>query len=139
MYLLFFKNPTKSQITSIRNTFSDFDWGQGFAVEEVVLNELINNNLLIQFVSSKEFFQIENDEIVLFPKTVDAVLSGKGQFFGTLLDNTSDIDTLETYFCYLGIASEIRDTNNEIVYKVEYGKYSNLNKFDIPLEQLINS
>ena len=45
MYLLFFKKPTENQIAGIRNTFSDFDWAQGFAVEEVVLNELINDNL----------------------------------------------------------------------------------------------
>ncbi len=139
MYLLVFKKPSKSQIAIIRNIFSDFDWGQGFDVEEVVVNEVINDNLLIQFVSFKEFFQNENNEITLYPLTVDAVLSGKGQFLGTLLDSAKEIDKLDTYFCYLGIAADNRDEKNEIAFKVEYGKYSSLNKIDLALGQLINS
>lgn len=55
MYLLLFKKPSEKQVELIRETFSEFDWNMGFAVEEVVVDDLLNSNLLIQFVSSKAF------------------------------------------------------------------------------------
>jgi hypothetical protein len=137
MYLLVFKKPSKSQVEIIRNTFSDFDWSQGFDVEEIVANDIVNNNLIIQFVSFKEFFQNNGNEITLYPETVDAVLSGKGQFFGTLFDSGGGVDGLDTFFCYLGEASETRDIENELYFKVEFGRYSSLNKVDTSLEQLM--
>lgn len=141
MYLLVFKKPTEDQIDSIRSTFSDFDWAPGFAVEEVVADDLVSNNLLIQFVSFKEFFQKDknSDEITIFPTSVESALTGKGQFFGTLYNLEKKIENLDTYFCYLGEASQNRDIENETFYKVEYGKYSLLNKVDTTLENLINS
>jgi hypothetical protein len=57
MYLLFFKEPSDLQIQIIRETFNDFNWGPGFAVEEIVADQLINENLIIQFVSFKEFIK----------------------------------------------------------------------------------
>jgi hypothetical protein len=68
MYLLVFKNPSSEQVEIIRDTFSNFDWSMGFAVEEVVVNDLF-----------------------------------------------------------------------QVIYKVEYGKYSSLNKIDISLEKLISN
>ena len=138
MYLLVFKKPTEDQIDSIRSTFSDFDWAPGFAVEEIVADDLVSNNLLIQFVSFKEFFQkdINSDEIIIFSTSVDSALTGKGQFFGTLYSLEQNIENLDTYFCYLGEASQSRDIGNETFYKVEYSKYSILNKIDTTLENL---
>ena len=77
MYLLVFKKPNEGQIASIRSTFSDFDWSPGFAVEEIVADDLVSNNLLIQFVSFKEFFQkdLNSDEIIIFPTSVEAALT----------------------------------------------------------------
>ena len=141
MYLLVFKKPNEGQIASIRSTFSDFDWSPGFAVEEIVADDLVSNNLLIQFVSFKEFFQkdLNSDEIIIFPTSVEAALTGKGQFFGTLYSLEQNIENLDSYFCYLGEASQSRHIENETFYKVEYSKYSKLNKIDTTLENLINS
>lgn len=137
MYLLAFKKPSKTQVEIIRNTFSDFDWSQGFDVEEIVANDLVNGNLILQFVSFKEFFQKNENGITLYPQTVDAVLCGKGQFFGTLFDSASGIENLDTYFCFLGEASESRDSDHELYFKVEFGRYSDLNKVDISLEEIM--
>jgi hypothetical protein len=137
MYLLVFKKPSKSQVEIIRNTFSDFDWSQGFDVEEIVANDIVNDNLIIQFVSFKEFFQNNGNEITLYPQTVEAVLSGKGQFFGTLFDSGKGVEELDTYFCYLGEASEIRDLEHELYFKVDFGRYSSLTKVDTSLEKLM--
>ena len=137
MYLLIFKKPSELQIQIIRETFKEFDWQPGIAVEEIVADQLINDNLIIQFVSFKEF--IEKDKktkgITLYPETVEAVLTGKGQFFGSLFSN--DIEDLETYFCYLGDASSERDEKNETIFKVGYGKYSSLDITNLKLEQLL--
>ena len=140
MYLLIFKNPSETQIQKIKNVFSDFDWNQGFAVEEVVVNDIVNNNLLIQFVSFKDFFVQDesSSKITIFPINVEAVLTGKGQFFGTLNDIDLEIAKLDTYFAYLGEATEGRNQINEVIFKIEYGKYSKLNPTDINLENLIN-
>ena len=137
MYLFIFKKPSKSQVEIIRNTFSDFDWSQGFDVDEIVANDIVNDNLIIQFVSFKEFFQKDGNEISLYPQTVEAVLSGKGQFFGTLFDSGKGVEALDTYFCYLGEASESRDIEQELYFKVDFGRYSSLNKVDTSLEQLM--
>ena len=141
MYLLVFRKPNEGQIDSIRSTFSDFDWSPGFAVEEIVVDDLVSNNLLIQFVSFKEFFQkdLNSDEIIISPASVEAALTGKGQFFGTLYSLEQNLENLDTYFCYLGEASQSRQIENETFYKVEYSKYSKLNKIDTTLENLINS
>ena len=141
MYLLVFKKPNEDQIDSIRSTFSDFDWSPGFAVEEILSDDLVNDNLLIQFVSFKEFFQknLNSDEIIISPNPVEAALTGKGQFFGTLYSLEQNIENLDTYFCYLGEASQSRHIENETFYKVEYSKYSKLNKIDTTIEYLINS
>lgn len=137
MYLLVFKKPSNGQVEIIRNTFSDFDWSQGFDVEDIVANDIINDNLILQFVSFKEFFQKIENGITLYPLTVDAVLSGKGQFFGTLIDSGNGIENLDTYFCYLGEASESRNLENELYFKVDFGKYSALNKVEISLEEIM--
>ena len=137
MYLLVFKKPSNGQVEIIRNTFSDFDWSQGFDVEDIVANDIINDNLILQFVSFKEFFQKIENGITLYPLTVDAVLSGKGQFFGTLIDSGNGIENLDTYFCYLGEASESRNLENELYFKVEFGKYSALNQVEISLEEIM--
>lgn len=141
MYLLVFKKPSVSQIDSIKETFSNFDWSMGFAVEAIVANDMLKENLLIQFVSSKAFFQQDesSNELTLFPINVESVLTGKEQFFGTLRNLDQGIEALETYFAYLGKASEDRDIESEMIYKVEYGKYSDLQKVDLSLEELINS
>lgn len=141
MYLLVFKKPSHQQIKIIKETFSDYTWKPGFAVEEIVADEIINDNLIIQFVSFKEFVieDKKTKEITLYPETVEAVLTGKEQFFCSLFFNSSNIRDLETYFCYLGNASNERDEKNESIFKVEYGKYSELNKVDTTLENLINS
>jgi hypothetical protein len=140
MYLLVFKKPSLAQIEKIRHIFSDFDWDSGFAVEELVVDEIINNNLLIQFVSAKEFFEKDDNsnDITISPTNVEAVLTGKGQFYGTLYSLDIEIEKLDSYFAYLGEATENRDQKNEVIYKIEYGKYSNLVPTDIILEKLIN-
>ena len=139
MYLLVFKNPSHQQIEIIKETFSEFDWEPGFAVEEIITDEIINDNLIIQFVSFKEFFveDKKNKEVTLYPETINAVLTGKGQFFGSLFSN--NIEDLETYFCYLGNASNERDEKNESIYKVEYGKYSSLERTNFKLELLLST
>lgn len=137
MYLLVFKKPSNTQVQIIRNTFSDFDWSQGFDVEEMVANDIVNDNLIIQFVSFKEFSQKTENGLTLYPLNVDAVLSGKGQFFGTLFDSGNGIENLDTYFCYLGEASESRDIETELYFKVEFGRYSPLNKVEISLEEIM--
>ena len=139
MYLLVFKKPSKEQIKIIKETFSQFDWKPGFAVEEIVADEIINDNLIIQFVSFKEFVveDKKTKEITLYPETIEAVLTGKGQFFGSLFSN--NIDDLETYFCYLGNASNERDEKNESIFKVEYGKYSSLERTNFKLELLLST
>ena len=141
MYLLVFKNPSDEQVDSIRSVFAEFDWNLGFAVEEIVANDMLNENLLIQFASPKVFISKEegSDELTLFPTTVEAVLTGKGQFYGALRNLDAGIENIESYFVFLGNASENRNLEDEIVYKVEYGKYSSLNKVDTPLEKLINN
>ena len=139
MYLLVFKKPSQEQIKIIKETFSQFDWEPGFAVEEIVADEIINDNLIIQFVSFKEFVleDKKTKEITLYPETIEAVLTGKGQFFGSLFSN--NIDDLETYFCYLGNASNERDEKNESIFKVDYGKYSSLDITNFKLEQLLST
>ena len=139
MYLLIFKKPSELQIQIIRETFKEFDWEPGFAVEEIVADQLINDNLIIQFVSFKEFIEKDKKtkEITLYPETVEAVLTGKGQFFGSLF--ISDMEDLETYFCYLGYASNERDEKNESIFKVEYGKYSSLDITNLKLAQLLST
>ena len=139
MYLLVFKKPSQEQIKIIKETFSQFDWKPGFAVEEIVADEIINDNLIIQFVSFKEFVveDKKTKEITLYPETIEAVLTGKGQFFGSLFSN--NIDDLETYFCYLGNASNERDEKNESIFKVDYGKYSSLDITNFKLEQLLST
>jgi hypothetical protein len=141
MYLLLFKKPSEKQVALIRETFSEFDWSMGFAVEEVVVDDLLNSNLLIQFVSSKAFFELDSssNELTLFPTTVEAVVTGKGQFLGTLRNLGQGIEELETFFIYLGEASENRNVESEIIYKVKYDKYSDLIKIDTRLEVLLNS
>ena len=126
-------------IQIIRETFKEFDWEPGFAVEEIVADEIINDNLIIQFVSFKEFVveDKKTKEITLYPETIEAVLTGKGQFFGSLFSN--NIDDLETYFCYLGNASNERDEKNESIFKVDYGKYSSLDITNFKLEQLLST
>ncbi len=140
MYLLVFKNPSDEQVETIRGVFSEFDWSMGFAAEEIVANDILKGRLLIQFVSSKVFVTKENgsNELTLFPTSVEAVLTGKGQFYGALRNADCGIENLESYFAYLGIASENRDPENEIIYKVTYDKYSSLNKVNMTLEELIN-
>jgi hypothetical protein len=64
-------------------------------------------------------------------------LTGKGQFFGSLF--ISDMEDLETYFCYLGYASIERDEKNESIFKVEYGKYSSLDITNLKLAQLLST
>ena len=139
MYLLLFKKPSDLQIQIIRETFNEFDWEPGFAVEEIVADQLINDNLIIQFVSFKEFIKKDKKtkEITLYPETIEAVLTGKGQFFGSLY--SSDIEDLETYFCYLGHASNEREEKNESIFKVGYGKYSSLEITNLKLEQLLST
>ena len=139
MYLFIFKKPSEIQIEAIRNTFSDYDWDAGFAVEDVIANDILNENLIIQFASFKEFaFEPKNSDLItLYPNTIESVLTGKGQFFGHLLSLDLKIENLDTYFCYLGEASEQRNTGNEVFYKVEYDKYSILHKVDISLEILL--
>ena len=141
MYLLVFKNPSDEQVDSIRSVFAEFDWNLGFAVEEIVANDMLNGNLLIQFASPKVFISKEegSDELTLFPTTVEAVLTGKGQFYGALRNLGAGIENIESYFVFLGNASENRNPEDEIVYKVEYDKYSSLNKVDTSLEKLINN
>ncbi len=109
----------------------------GFDVDEIVANDIVNDNLIIQFVSFKEFFQKDGNEISLYPQTVEAVLSGKGQFLGTLFDSGKGVEALDTFFCYLGVASESRDIEQELYFKVDFGRYSSLNKVDTSLEQLM--
>ena len=138
MYLLLFKNPSEIQINNIRNTFSDFDWSQGFGVEEIIVEELINNKLIIQFVSFKKFFLENNNEVTLYPNAIESVLTGKGQFLGSLLDKGLGIENLETFFCYLGVAADSREGNSETIYKVEYGKYSKLINVNLTLENILN-
>ena len=41
------KKPSDLQIQIIRETFKSFDWEPGFAVEEIVADQLINDNLII--------------------------------------------------------------------------------------------
>ena len=139
MYLLVFKKPTESQVQIIRETFNDFDWEQGFAVEEIVADQLVNDNLIIQFVSFKDFIQKDekSGKLTLYPETANAVLLGKEQFLGNLYNN--DIENVETYFCYLGEASDERDIANEIFFKVEYGKYSSLEQVNKNLEDLLSN
>jgi len=64
-------------------------------------------------------------------------LTGKGQFFGSLFSN--NIEDLETYFCYLGNASNERDEKNESIFKVEYGKYSSLERTNFKFELLLST
>jgi hypothetical protein len=137
MYLLLFKKPSEEQVEFIRNHFKDFSWSPGLYVEDVVLDEVINDNLLIQFVSSKEFCKINNDKISLISDTI-GVLTDKGNFFSSLYFQSLNFDLLETYFCFLGTASENRDASNEAVFKVEYANYSNLTELEISLEELLN-
>ena len=98
MYLLVFKKPNESQVQIIRETFNDFDWEQGFAVEEIVADQLVNDNLIIQFVSFKDFVQKDekSGKLTLYPETTNAVLLGKEQFLGNLYNN--DIENVETNF-----------------------------------------
>ena len=139
MYLFVFKKPNEIQMQAIRNTFLDYDWDAGFAVEDVIANDILHKNLIIQFASFKEFsFEPkDSNEITLYPITIESVLTGKGQFLGHLLSLCLKIENLDTYFCYLGEASEERNTENEVFYKVEYDKYSTLHKVDISLEILL--
>ena len=51
----------------------------------------------------------------------------------------TDIEDLETYFCYLGHASNERDEKNESIFKVGYGKYSSLEITNLKLEQLLST
>ena len=37
----------------------------GFDVDEIVANDIVNDNLIIQFVSFKEFFQKDGNEMNL--------------------------------------------------------------------------
>jgi hypothetical protein len=139
MYLLVFKKPSVNQINSIRSTFSSFDWDAGFAVEAVIANDILNDNLVIQFVSSKEFVNDNQDfdEVTLFPDSIESTLIGKAQFLGTLLSLGEEIERLDSYFGFLGNANEKRNPENEVLFKVEYDKYSILHKLNISLESLL--
>ena len=139
MYLLVFKKPSENQINSIRSIFSSFDWDAGFAVEDVIANDILNGNLVIQFVSYKDFVNEnqESDQVTLFPDTIESTLIGKAQFFGTLFSLGEEIENLDTYFGFLGDAMETRNPENEVLYKVEYDKYSILHKLNISLESLL--
>ncbi len=139
MYLLLFKKPSENQINSIRSTFSSFDWHAGFAVEDVIANDILNDNLVIQFVSFKDFINEnqDSDEVTLFPNTIESTLIGKEQFLGTLLSLEEEIETLDSYFGYLGNATKERNSKNEVLYKVVYDKYSMLDKLNISLENLL--
>jgi hypothetical protein len=139
MYLLLVKKPSADQAEIFRAAFRDFAWSQGFAVEEIVTDEIVNGDLLIQFLSFKEFFQKNEEFISLNPDTVESVLTGKGQFFGALYSQDIAIEEKETYFVYLGEASESRAIENEAVYQVELAKYSDLKKMDLSLENVLNS
>ena len=48
MYLLVFKNPSSEQVEIIRDTFSNFDWSMGFAVEEVSI-AIDGDNKVLKF------------------------------------------------------------------------------------------
>lgn len=64
-------------------------------------------------------------------------MTGKGQFFDSLF--ISDMEDLETYFCYLGYVSNERDEKNESIFEVEYGKYSSLDITNLKLAQLLST
>jgi hypothetical protein len=136
MYLLVFPSPNQTQISDIQSTFSNFDWERGFDVEEIVVNEFINGKLVIQFVSPKQFvIQKSKKKFELHAENISEVICGKEQFFGTLY--FSGHDKLEAYFGYLGIASDVRD-NNEVIYKVNISKYSELIQTKMKLEEILN-
>ena len=125
-YVLLFKSPTEQQIERIRNVFSDYDWSAGFAVEEIENDELINNYLVIKFISRKSFFIHNKNEFILDAAVVESVLTGKGQFLGHLYSLEEGIEKLDSYFFYQPDEVFENDQKIEIGYKIEYGKYSKL-------------
>lgn len=135
MYLLVFKNPTSAQKEFIEQTFNDYDWPRGFAVEEVVVNEILNDNYVIQFVSSKEFDmnKLSDQDDLSFS------LLNKEQFLCHLFFSDIEADKIPSYFGNLGSAMDERDSKNEKIYKIQYGKYSSLEEAKLSLEELLNS
>jgi len=136
MYLLVFKNVNTAQAEYIQNTFNDFNWGPGFDALEIVENQTINNNLIIQFVSNKKFLNLINDNYE-FNDNIDVII-GKGQFYSTLFYTDLGIASLDSFFCYLGNASAVRDENNEYIFKVNYSKVCDLKVSNTKLPELLS-
>jgi len=139
MYILIFKTLEKNQIDLITNTFNDFDWSKGFDVEEIVVNQIIGDKLVVQFVSNKQFF-IEDKKSKTFKfhdENIQSVLTGKGQFYGTLF--AAGISEIESYFGFLGEASNERQKEKEKIYRIKISKYSELIEEIVTLEELLNN
>jgi len=136
MYLLFFKNVDTVQAAYIQNTFNDFNWGPGFDALEIVENQTINNNLIIQFVTKKQFLNIVNDNYE-FTDNIEVII-GKGQFFSSLFYTNLGIALLDSFFCYLGNANAVRDEKNEYIFKLNYDKVCNLELTKCKLTELLS-
>lgn len=128
-------------VEAIRNTFYDYDWDPGFAVEEVVVDDILANKLVIQFVSRKDFILDDNEDLDynLYSKVV-----GKEQFisniFSQLLSEESDVPSpkgIEGYFCFLGEAGSERAQGSEKIYKIVFSKYGELIESDMSLDTLL--
>ena len=143
MYLFCFYAKDKSgssslseeQIEEIRACFDDYDWDVGFAVEDVVTNDIVNKKLLIQFVSRKNFIFDSFDDLSgnIFNRIV-----GKEQFLSNLFYG-GNMKNVEAYFCFLGEASDSRSKSSEEIYKIKFDKFSSLTKVNCVLEDLLNS
>jgi hypothetical protein len=143
MYLLCFyardKNGISSlseeQIDEVRACFEDYDWDAGFAVEEVVTNEVVNRKLLIQFVSRKSFIFDNFDDL---GSNIFTRMVGKEQFLSNLFYG-GNMENVEAYFCYLGEPSDKRSKTREEIYKIEFDKFSTFTKVNCALEDILNS
>jgi hypothetical protein len=135
MYLFVFKDIKDAQKIYIENSFNDYDWDRGFAVEEVVANEMISDIYFIQFVSRKPFDLSKVSD----PSNLAFSLLNKEQFLCQLFFSDINFNAIPSYFGYLGEATEERNPEQEKIYKIEYSKYSQLKEVNLGLEDLLNS
>jgi hypothetical protein len=127
-------------LEEIRRVFYDYDWDAGFAVEEVIVDDVIENKLIIQFVSRKGFnVQLEDD-----PNNILNSIIGKEQFISNLFFQLTDgnpkensLNGLEGYFCCLGLSSLTRDESREQIFEIGFSKYGELNPADVSLAAIL--
>lgn len=133
-YCLVVKNVNDKQQKICQEIFEDYKWESGLDVHKVIVDQLIGKNLVIQFVSHKNF-DLDDDSI---GKNIVHRLLGKDQFISNLY-YTFEFDSAEAWFAVLGGASDKRDKENEVVYQIEFSKYGELQKTELSLEEIIKS